>query len=78
MDYRIERNGSQITVWDDHFGVGLRFNEGESLQRYESCIVLMNPLLSENEAGMAIINFCQKELTQYASQGWLEEFQELR
>ena len=78
MTYRIERDGSQVTIWNDKYGIGLRFQEGESLQRYNSAIVLINPEMAGDEAGMAIINQCQKSLTDYAAEKWPNEFKEIQ
>lgn len=40
MNTRTERAQGTITLWHDESGIGLRFKEGESLQRYLCQIIL--------------------------------------
>lgn len=40
MEYKIERDGGEVTVWNEAAAVGLRFTEGETLQLYMCAIVL--------------------------------------
>jgi hypothetical protein len=47
--YRTEKQGNAVTVWDDTEGVGLRFIEGETLQRYTHEIVLRSVDLPDLE-----------------------------
>ena len=78
MEYRVKKEGQTIEIWDDKAAVGIRFTEGESLQRYTHEVLLVNPEMTADEAGLAIINQCAKDLTEYAAKKWQKEFKEIK
>lgn len=78
MEYRTEKNGELITLWDDAEGVGLQFKEGESLQRYTSGVVLKDTAILSTEEGVAHLSKVQEALTAYAEAHYPKEFATLK
>lgn len=76
MEYATERNGNQITIWNETEEIGLQFTEGESMQRYMSCVRADPKVLTYY--GLDQINQIVNELTQYATAEYPYEFQELQ
>jgi hypothetical protein len=72
--YSTEKDGKQITIWNDTERVGLRFMEGETLQRYSSQIVLADAQRTGTEEGVADVTKIREELTEYAEQHYPKEF----
>lgn len=72
--YRTEKDGNQITIWDETNEVGLRFTEGEPLQRYNAAIAVADINRVGTENGVADINQVIVELTQYAERHYPKEF----
>ena len=74
-EFREERTGSQITIWNDEKGVGLRFIEGEPLQEYTSDLVMNDPSeFAQTEDGLKTLAGIRKELAKYASEKYPKEF----
>lgn len=73
--YRTDKNGKTVTIWDEAKGVGLRFTEGEAMQRYTSSVVLENKKLAETEQGLAVMNNTVEELTSFAASNYPKEFE---
>lgn len=78
MKFRIERNGSLITIWNDAEGIGLQFTEGEALQAYTSGIILQDTAILSTEEGVAKVSELQAELTEYAVIHFPKEFETLK
>lgn len=78
MEYRTERNGNLITLWDDTEGIGLQFKEGETLQAYTSGVVLRDTAILSTEEGVAHLSKVQAELTAYAEAHYPKEFAPLK
>lgn len=78
MDYRTERNGSLITLWDDTEGIGLQFKEGETLQGYTSGIVVRDDGIFTTEEGIAHLSEVTEALTAFAEAHFPKEFAPLR
>ncbi len=76
-DYRIEREGSSVIIWDDDLGVGLSFQEGVGMQRYLSGVCLKDRKLYESEEGLETVGKCVDRLTAFASEKWPMEFEEI-
>lgn len=75
--YRVEKNGSKVTIWNDTDGIGLQFTTGDSLQRYNSSIVIRDYSLS-TEAAVKHLNEVQEQLTEYAATLYPKEFTPLK
>lgn len=78
MEYRTEKNGNLITLWDDQEGIGLQFKEGESLQRYTSEIVIKDTAILSTEDGIAHLSKVQEALTAFAEAQYPKEFTPLK
>lgn len=86
--YRIEQNGETVTIWYDHANettgenchcVGLRFTQGETLQRYTSEIVLTDlGLFYTNLRGAEWMSEISNALTDYAAQQYPKEFEPIK
>jgi len=76
--YRVERDGTTITIWDDKEGIGLQFKEGESLQRYSSSLVLNDFSILETESGIEHVKAISKLLNKYAAELFPLEFKPLK
>ena len=76
-DYRTEKDGLRVTIWDDQEGIGLRFSEGMPLQRYTSEVILKDFGITATESGVATVDRVSKELTAYAAQHYPIEFAEM-
>ena len=86
--YRIEQNGETVTIWYDHTNettgencpcVGLRFTQGETLQRYTSEIVLTDlGLFYTNLRGAEWMSEISNALTDYAAQQYPKEFEPIK
>lgn len=74
MKYRTEKNGNLITLWNDAEGIGLQFNEGETLQEYKTGIVIKDTALLSTEEGVRHLTEVQAELTAYAKERYPKEF----
>lgn len=72
--YRTEKDGSQMTIWNDTEGVGLRFMEGETLQRYEASLIVTDPSRLGTEKGVADVTRVKDEITRYAEEAYPKEF----
>jgi len=67
--YRTEQDGNKITVWDDMVGVGLRFTQGDTLQRYTSELITTG-----ETTDVATLSDISNALTDYAAQLFPYEF----
>jgi hypothetical protein len=72
--YRTEKDGKQITIWNDTEGIGLRFTEGETLQKYNSQIVVADAHRTGTEEGVADVTQITQDLTRYAEEQYPKEF----
>lgn len=77
MITRTDKNGALITLWNDESGIGLRFHEGETLQRYTSEIVLADLNKTTTEEGIEEINRVSALLMEEASRLYPKEFNEI-
>lgn len=85
--YRKEQDGATVTIWYDQTNettgdacpcVGLRFTEGDTLQRYTSEIVLTDlGLFYTNLHGAQWLSDLSNALTEYAAQQYPKEFAHL-
>lgn len=74
MKYRTEKNGNLITLWNDAEGIGLQFNEGDTLQEYKTGVVIKDTALLSTEEGVRHLTEVQAELTAYAKKHYPKEF----
>lgn len=72
--FRTETDGRQITIWNDTEGIGLRFTEGETLQKYNSQIVVADAHRTGTGEGVADVTQTMQELTKYAEEHYPKEF----
>lgn len=74
-EFREEREGSQITIWNEEKGVGLRFIEGEPLQEYTSDLIMKDPTeFTQTDDGLITLTRIRKNLVKYASGKYPKEF----
>lgn len=78
MKVRATTDNGKVTLWDEESGVGLQFTEGESLQRYNSAIVLADPDKATTEAGVEEISRISELLTDEAAALYPMEFAPLQ
>ena len=77
MEYKIERDGGEVTVWVEAAAMGVRFTEGETMQRYLCGIVL--PAWQElHAADFERIAGAQKAIVAWCAERWPREFAELQ
>lgn len=86
--YRKEQDGETVTIWYDHTNetagencpcVGLRFKQGETLQRYTSEIVLTDlGLFYTNLRGAEWLSEISNALSDYAAQQYPKEFEPIK
>ena len=76
--YRIEKDGDTITIWDDSEGIGLQFKEGETLQRYNSSLVLNDFSILETESGIEHVKAISRLLNEYAAELYPLEFEPIK
>lgn len=74
--YKIEKDGDTITVWDTGSIIGLRFKSGERLQLYTSELVIRSEsrLASVDALTLSRAN---DRLTQFAIERFPDEFGEI-
>lgn len=75
--YRVEKDGTKVTIWNDTDGIGLQFTEGGTLQRYTSSLVIKGYDLS-TEAAVKHLNEVQEQLTEYAATLYPKEFNSMK
>ncbi len=73
-EYTTEKNGSQVTIWNETKEVGLCFTEGEPLQRYKATIAVADINQVDMENGVTDLNKVVEEITQYAEERYPKEF----
>lgn len=71
--YRIEQDGNQITIWNDTAGVGLRFTQGETLQRYTSELITTG-----KTTDVETLSNISAVLTDYAAKRYPMEFEPIK
>ena len=76
--YRTEKADGVVTLWDDTTGIGLRFNEGETLSRYTASAVIRDPSITTTEEGIATLDRVLKELSEKAEEEYPVEFAPLK
>lgn len=77
MAYRTEKKEGYSILWDEENKVGLRFQEGERLQRYTSAIVMDEAKIEEQlstEEGVRHLNAISAKLTEEAEKLYPMEF----
>lgn len=77
QQYRVEKDGSRVTIWNDADGIGLQFKAGDRLQRYTSSLILKGYSLS-TEAAVKHLNEVQEQLTEYAATLYPKEFKAIK
>lgn len=77
LKYRVEKDGSDVTIWNDADGIGLQFTAGSTLQRYTSSIVVKGYSLS-TETAVRHLDEVQEQLTEYAAHLYPKEFAPLK
>lgn len=77
MKYKIEKNGTTVTITDVTSGIGLCFTEGKSLQRYTASIYVPDTSIMQTEEGVRIVGEISQELEAYSSEKFPEEFAEI-
>ena len=77
MKYKIEKNGTAVTITDVISGIGLCFTEGKSLQRYTASIYVPDTSIMQTEEGVRIVGEISQELKAYAAEKFPEEFAEI-
>lgn len=76
--YRIEQDGDTVTVWDDTEGVGLRFTQGETLQRYTTQLIINDANRTATGEGLERLNEISNALTDYAAERFPYEFDTIK
>lgn len=69
-----QKDESLVTVWNDEEGIGLRFHQGQALQRYLSDIVIKEGTSPTVET----LSKVGEELTDYAASLYPTEFKEIQ
>lgn len=77
MEYKIERNFGEITVWDEKAAVGVRFNEGETMQRY-MCGIVLPPWKNLKPKDLDRISRVSNEIIKYCQDRWPHEFEPIK
>ncbi|MBQ9466042.1 MAG: hypothetical protein IJU62_03585 [Muribaculaceae bacterium] len=77
MDCKIERDGVEITVWAEGAAVGVRFTEGETMQRY-LCGIVMPSLDEMHAADFESIIGVSEAIVAWCAERWPHEFAELK
>lgn len=78
MKYKIEKNGTAVTIINVSTGIGLCFTEGESLQRYTASLFVPEISLMETEDGVRRVGEISRELEEYAAAMFPQEFSEIK
>lgn len=78
MRYKIEKDGTKITITDVATGIGLCFLEGESLQRYTASLYVPDTKILHTEDGVRRLGEISRELESYAAEKFPKEFAEIK
>lgn len=78
MKYKIEKNGTTVTIIDVSTGIGLCFTEGETLQRYIASLFVPEISIMETEDGVRRVGEISRELEEYAAGMFPKEFAEIK
>lgn len=73
MEYKIERDFGEVTVWNEAAAVGIRFTEGETLQLY-MCAIVLPPWKELSPRDLERIQRVANEITDYCREKWPCEF----
>ena len=73
MDYKVEFDGGEVTVWDEAAAVGLRFYEGETMQLYQ-CAIVLPPWKELKPRDLERINSVSEKIIKYCTERWAREF----
>ena len=76
MEYKIQRDGGEITVWDEAAAVGLRFYEDEPLQLYK-CAIVLPPWKVLKPRDLERITHVTEAITEFCKEKWPREFAEI-
>lgn len=78
LKYKIEKNGTVVTITDVCTGIGLCFTEGESMQRYTASLFVPDISIMETEDGVRRVGEISRELEKYAAGMFPQEFAEIK
>lgn len=78
MKYKIEKNGTTVTIIDVSTGIGLCFTEVETLQRYTASLFVPEISIMETEDGVRRVGEISRELEEYAAGMFPKEFAEIK
>lgn len=78
MKYKIEKNGTAVTITDVSTGIGLCFTEGELMQRYTASLFVPEISIMETEDGVKRVGEISRELEEYAAVMFPQEFAEIK
>lgn len=78
MKYKIEKNGTTVTIIDVSTGIGLCFTDGETLQRYTASLFVPEISIMETENGVRRVGEISRELEEYAAGMFPKEFAEIK
>lgn len=76
--YRTEETDGVVTIWNDTEGIGLRFNEGETLSGYTAALVISDPSLTSTDEGLRKLDKVSNELRAQAEKDYPKEFAPLK
>ena len=77
MDYKVKFDGGEVTVWDEAAGIGLRFYEGETMQRY-TCAIVLAQWKELRPRDLERINSVSDKIIEYCTERWPHEFAPLK
>ena len=77
MEYKIDRDGGEVTVWAEGAGVGVRFTEGETMQRY-LCGIVLQASEELHAVDLERIGGVHKAIVAWCAERWPREFAELQ
>lgn len=72
----IEKENKSIIVWNDDKNVGIKFQEGETMQLYTHEVITDFERL-DSEEGITRLNAIVEELVVFASEKYPKEFAEI-
>lgn len=77
-EYKTEKNGKLVTLWDEAEGIGLQFEEGETFAGLTASVVIRDWSILETEDGVKQVSEVSNELREYARANYPNEFKELK
>lgn len=76
--YTAQEEEGSIILWDNEREIGLKFQKGESLQRYNSQIVLKSWDLLKTGKALNVLEETSQALIEKAAELYPEEFREIQ